>query len=91
MRFLSCEPRLDAQFVTDEADLFYADPEKWLASHFEVNGPSHIVIFDKLKPKIRSLMSQWNYEECHKIFHAHIAEGRIGHNILIYCRKLLFE
>ncbi|KAG1684044.1 GPI mannosyltransferase 3 [Nymphon striatum] len=91
MRFLSCEPQLENQYVTDEAEVFYRNPEKWLKSYLIDNYPSHIVMYDVLLKNTKDILKQHKYSKCYDLFHAHIADGRIGLEILVFYFTLCNE
>jgi phosphatidylinositol glycan class B len=50
--------------------------------------PSHIVLFDNLKPALDEALGQNNYKECLRFFnsHWHDDERRRG-DVLVYCKS----
>ncbi|KAK7488449.1 hypothetical protein BaRGS_00020234 [Batillaria attramentaria] len=90
MRFLTCEPNLHhIENYTDEADVFFQDPDKWLSSEFDSfqhHLPTHIVYFDCLQDHIHHFLQNRNYRQCATFFHTHIPEGRIGSHVMVSCR-----
>ncbi|XP_055690677.1 GPI mannosyltransferase 3 [Lutzomyia longipalpis] len=91
LRFLTCEPNLtDDPNYEEEAETFYRNPSSWLDSHVPAyplsEMPSHVVLFDSLKPQIGTFLS--NYHEVQSIHHAHyLLTDRIGKNVLVYERN----
>ncbi|KAK7085194.1 hypothetical protein SK128_008232 [Halocaridina rubra] len=91
MRFLTCEPNLAYRGnYFDEADTFEKDPAAWLHQHYNPQGngegiskehsdiilPSHLVLFDVLVSKIKDFLRNHKYHLKHRLFHAHIEDGR---------------
>ncbi|XP_057651282.1 GPI mannosyltransferase 3 [Diorhabda carinulata] len=87
-RFLTCLPNLNNQEnYTDEADLFYLDPNGWFRNNYPQNGtlPTHIISFDILQPFITDILN--NYKLTHEIWHTNIPlSSRIGKYVLIHRR-----
>ena len=97
-RFLTCEPNLAGlPDYTDEADLFYQNPERWLRAEYPglltsverpapPGGPppSHLVMFDSLWRRLEPLVR--GYRVCGDVFHAHVAEERRGGRMMVLCR-----
>ncbi len=90
MRFLTCEPLLQADSV-DEADNFYSDPMAWLQKEFTDDGhrdlPTHLVLYDGLHEAVRDFLLKGGYDKCATFFHTHFPEGRISRHVNIYCKK----
>ena len=90
MRFLTCEPNLKHTVnYTDEADIFYLNPAKWLKEEYHGTDhklPTHVVYFSVLEASIRDFLTLGGYTQCAKFFHTHVPEGRIGSHVLISCR-----
>uniref|UniRef100_A0A1B0GNQ9 Mannosyltransferase n=1 Tax=Phlebotomus papatasi TaxID=29031 RepID=A0A1B0GNQ9_PHLPP len=75
LRFLTCEPNLnDDPNHEEEAEIFYRNPSHWLDTHIPAyppsETPSHVVLFDSLKPRIQDFLSK--YKEAHSIAHADV-------------------
>lgn len=90
LRFLTCEPDFNGNAnYADEADQFYAEPAAWLRSHLLIYPksavPTHAVLFDSLQPQITEFLS--NYDLIETVKHSEFADGRIGHNVLLFQRK----
>lgn len=90
MRFLTCEPNLQqTEGYTDEADVFYEDPENWLKLEYKQKKkglPTHLVYFNTLQQDISLFVSQSGYKQCGKFFHTHLPEGRVGSYVIVSCR-----
>ncbi|XP_053128530.1 GPI mannosyltransferase 3 isoform X2 [Hemicordylus capensis] len=90
MRFLQCPPDLTGRTdYLDEADLFYADPLRWLQEEFAGNSavlPSHLVFFSVLEQDISPFLFSNGYEKTATFFHTHLPQGRIGSYIYVYKR-----
>lgn len=88
VRFLTCEPDFTGSpNYKDEADIFYADPEKWLLQNYSSNDTvSHIVIYDSLYPKINNFLNQYNYKLENLLFHTFHPDGRVGKYVEVYTR-----
>lgn len=77
MRFLTCEPPLGITNRTgylDEADQFYADPVKFVNTHFPAtdNDQWHtIVIFEAVEPVLRPWLTDRGYREVKRFFNSH--------------------
>ncbi|XP_055310034.1 GPI mannosyltransferase 3-like [Sitodiplosis mosellana] len=89
LRFLTCEPNLNGEKnYIDEADQFYTNPAVWLRSHVPVHPksamPTHIILFDKLQPKIGDFLK--NYKLIENISHAEYTDNRVGNHVLLYER-----
>lgn len=83
-RFLHCEPNLSGlEDYLEEADEFYADPAGWLDRR--ETRPTLLVFFESLTSAVSNFLK--NYELCASFFHSHFPEGRIGANVVVYCRK----
>ena len=89
MRFLTCEPDLSHQAnYTDEADIFYEDPVKWLRAEYSSHKlPTHVILFDRLLDQVGQYLADHGYRECRKLFHTHIPEGRVGSHVLVWCLR----
>ena len=99
MRFLTCEPPLtvvQSHNYTDEADLFYKNPRKWLSDeYFTLLGgekttspePTHIVMFNVLHAHLSTYLEERDYLNCAKFFHSHVHEGRVGSHVIVMCHK----
>jgi len=94
MKFLTCEPNQEhISNYTDEADLFYSDPETWLvANNFSSSAasadlPTHLVMFDELHVRTAALLrdSRHGYRLCGRFFHTHFPEGRVGMHVVALC------
>ncbi|XP_064606648.1 GPI mannosyltransferase 3-like [Liolophura sinensis] len=87
MRFLTCEPNFGRmENYTDEADIFFTDPEKWLTMEYDMGNsslPTHFVYFDGLIPDIQGFLSKHKYVTKIKLFHTHLPEGRVGSKVLV--------
>ncbi|XP_039626202.1 GPI mannosyltransferase 3 [Polypterus senegalus] len=91
MEFLQCPPDLSGnQSYTDEADVFYSDPMKWLQQTFRAEAPipTHLVFFDNLEKDIHLFLESKNYTMAAAFFHTHVPEGRVGENVFVYERHL---
>jgi phosphatidylinositol glycan class B len=88
VRFLTCEPDfIGSPQYKDEADIFYADPAKWLLANYSRNNTvSHIVIYDSLFPKISNFLNQYNYILENSFFHTFHPDGRVGKYVEVYTR-----
>jgi phosphatidylinositol glycan class B len=89
VRFLTCEPDFTGNpHYRDEADVFYADPEKWLLHNYSSNdNVSHIIIYDNLYPKITNFLNQYNYKLNSSLFHTFHPSGRVGKYVEIYTKQ----
>ena len=89
MRFLTCEPNLSHQAnYTDEADIFYENPMKWLRAEYSSRKlPTHVILFDRLLDQVGQCLADHGYRECRKLFHTHIPEGRVGSHVLVWCLR----
>ena len=89
MRFLTCEPNLsNTPNYTDEADVFYKNPTKWLTETYLNTGnslPTHLVMFNLLQYSVMEFLLKNNYKKCKTLFHSHVPEGRVGSHVLVYC------
>uniref|UniRef100_A0A915JRN8 Mannosyltransferase n=1 Tax=Romanomermis culicivorax TaxID=13658 RepID=A0A915JRN8_ROMCU len=91
IRFLACEPNLDnlVDYV-DEADRFYADPQKWLAYEWDTKNfrpPSHIIMFESLWKKLNTWFAHKKYRRCAKFFNAHFpVSSRQSKYLCVICR-----
>ncbi|XP_059620266.1 GPI mannosyltransferase 3-like [Phlebotomus argentipes] len=91
LRFLTCEPNLtDDPGYEEEAEAFYRNPSAWLDANVPAyppsETPSHVVLFDSLKPKILEFLGK--YRETHSFFHAHVLlSDRVGKYVLVYERR----
>lgn len=91
-RYLTCEPNIvNIPNYRDEAEQFYAHPSNWILSHIPVYPPtalpSHVIIFDSLKPKIEDFLKKYHLLET--IFHSEYVNDRVGHNVLLYERNVV--
>ncbi|XP_059620230.1 GPI mannosyltransferase 3-like [Phlebotomus argentipes] len=91
LRFLTCEPNLtDDPNYEEEAETFYRNPTAWLDANVPAyppsEMPSHLVLFDSLKPKIVEFLSK--YSETHSFSHANVLlSDRVGKNVLVFERS----
>ena len=88
MRFLTCEPNLSGVAnYTDEADVFYQNPERWLRKEYSTRSklPSHLVMFNALEPSIAKWLRRNRYQTCSKFFHTHKPDGRVGSHVVVHC------
>ena len=97
MRFLTCEPNLsNVTEYTDEADIFYANPQQWLEEELlrleldhqafvDRHLPTHLVMFNVLQHQIEHFLRKNRYEECARFFHSHFPEGRVGSHVTVMC------
>lgn len=90
MRFLTCEPNLTGQSnYTDEADIFYADPQTWLDDWTrdlsQDTYATHLVMFNSLSEHLLLWLHGRGYLECARHFHTHFPDGRVGSHVLVYC------
>lgn len=90
LRFLTCEPNLNhTANYTDEADVFYQAPGKWLKEQYQNSErqlPTHVVYFNVLLGRIAEFLRLGGYTQCAKFFHTHVPEGRVGSHVLVSCR-----
>ncbi|XP_054858930.1 GPI mannosyltransferase 3 isoform X2 [Eublepharis macularius] len=89
LRFLECPPDLTGKtHYLDEAELFYADPRKWLTAEFSNTTllPTHVVFFSVLEQDISAFLAANGYTKAATFFHTHFPQGRIGSSIYIYER-----
>jgi len=89
-RILTCEPNLnETSGYIDEADVFFQNPNKWLAETFEGNNklPTHIVMFDVLSKKLQTFLTNGKYEKNLSIFHTDFETDRIGRYINVYSKS----
>lgn len=88
-RILRCEPNLyDVSNYTDEADVFFENPIKWLEETYTLLNiqdlPSHIVMFDGLSNKLQTFLTEKNYTRIVSVFHSDFPLGRTGRFINVY-------
>lgn len=88
-RFLTCEPNLDgASNYTDEADVFFGNPQKWLEdSYTSKHGnklPSHVIMYDVLSNELQTFLNKGKYKDILSVFHTDFPSGRIGQYINVY-------
>lgn len=93
IRFLTCEPNLNlTKDYTDEADVFYSNPEKWLKEEFEKlnldSTPTHILTYDSLWLKIKSFFELHGYKKCEMIYNTDFPQSqRQSKYFVILCKK----
>lgn len=82
--FLECDPLASH----DVADVFYKNPLDWLHDNFPEpgEGPSHIVLFNKLYEDIEEFLLLRHYKLFQQLFHSHFVEGNVGTHIMILKR-----
>jgi len=94
MRFLTCEPNLGRiDNYTDEADVFYGNPETWLTAQNLTSGataanlPTHLVMFDELHVRMGAVLrsSQSGYRLCGQFFHTHFPDGHVSMYVVALC------
>ncbi|XP_078037655.1 phosphatidylinositol glycan anchor biosynthesis class B [Augochlora pura] len=87
---LTCEPnfRHTTNYV-DEADLFFANPTRWLSHRYNekenTSIPSHVITFDKVSSDIRQFLD--NYRLAYEVFYSHFPQSNYGRYIHVYKRK----
>lgn len=89
LRILTCEPNLsNVSNYQDEAEEFYSSPGSWLEKSFPPSSPlpESLVTFNKLEEEILPFLTSRGYTLARSFFHSHLAEGRVGEKVLIYCR-----
>ena len=92
MRFLTCEPNLNSQpNYTDEADIFFLDPNKWLTEEFDdknqIISITHVVMFNSLIDKVSNWLHLKGFQECARFFHTHFPEGKVGSHVVALCHN----
>ncbi|XP_077173721.1 GPI alpha-1,2-mannosyltransferase 3 isoform X2 [Paroedura picta] len=90
LRFLECPPDLtgNAEYM-DEADQFYADPQKWLREELPnaTSLPTHVVFFNVLEQDLSSFLAAHGYTKAATFFHTHLPQGRTGSHVFVYERR----
>lgn len=94
-RILTCEPNLHGlSNYTDEADVFFENPNKWLEESYSHTSesisklPTHIVMFDKLSNEVYTFLRKRRYKNILSIFHTDFPSGRIGRFISVYSNNI---
>lgn len=103
-RILTCEPNLhDVSNYTDEADIFFENPNKWLEESYSDTSknttklPTHIIMFDILSNELHTFLRKKKYKNILSIFHTDFPSGRIGRFINVFSnnddskKKTFFE
>lgn len=90
-RILTCEPNLqDVSNYTDEADVFFENPKKWLedlySSESNNNLPTHIIMYEVLSNKLQEFLTKGKYKNILSMFHTNFPSVRIGQYIHIFSR-----
>lgn len=90
-RILTCEPNLnDISNYTDEADIFFENPNKWLDESYSAesnnNLPTHIVMFDVLSNTLHAFLTKGKYKNVLSIFHTDFPSTKIGRYINVFSR-----
>ena len=93
LSFLSCEPDFSqTPGYRDQAEIFYSAPLRWLEESFPRSMqnimPDSFILFDKLEAEIKPFLTGRGFTLGKSFFHSHAAEGRVGHNVLVYCKEL---
>jgi len=93
LSFLSCEPDFSqTPGYKDQAEIFYSAPLRWLEDSFPRSMqnimPDSFILFDKLEAEIKPFLTGRGFTLGKSFFHSHAAEGRVGHNVLVYCKEL---
>ncbi|VVC37827.1 GPI mannosyltransferase [Cinara cedri] len=94
-RILTCEPNLhDTSNYTDEADIFFENPIKWLEESYSSSKigrklPTYIVMFDILSNKLQTFLSDRNYKNILSMFHTDFPSHRTGKYIHVYTNNIL--
>jgi len=88
-RILTCEPNLlDKSNYTDEADVFFENPKKWLEDSYSSetinNLPTHIVMFDVLSNKVQAFLTKRKYKNILTMFHTDFPSARTGRYINVF-------
>lgn len=87
LQFLGCPPNLsNRDNYTDEADVFYHQPEDWLLANASTNPPGYLMIFDPLLGRITDYLDSFNYELIGNFFHADVDQGRVGRRVLVFTK-----
>ena len=100
MRFLTCEPNLNAQVkwssYKDEADLFYEQPLDWFTKNAKtVRSVTRIVIFQNLYNFLKRANLKLSPEEGHYLDKFHVCKeffnaymqitSRVDKSLLLLC------
>lgn len=90
-RILTCEPNLHGvSNYTDEADIFFENPNKWLEESYSdisestTKSPTHIIMFDILSNEMHTFLRKKKYKNILSIFHTDFPSGRIGRFINVF-------
>ncbi|KAJ7154461.1 hypothetical protein O6H91_03G044600 [Diphasiastrum complanatum] len=91
MRFLDCSPSEQEGYI-DEADRFMSNPVAFLSAIYgeyknisSISRPSHLVLFDSLKPDLHDFLEAHSYKEVQKFFHSHFPVDReLQAYVLVY-------
>ena len=86
LRFLECPPKLSENSELDEDEKFYQNPLEFLEQNFEHFSPTHIVTFDSMSEILKDFLAAKHFEKCHRFFHSHFPEGRVGSWVDVHCR-----
>lgn len=96
---LTCEPPLGLSMAEratylDEADVFYEDPAKWLATSMGGSArawPEYLIFFEHLEDTIKSVMAKDDrgYRECGRFFNTQWHDdGRRRGDVILYCMEV---
>lgn len=93
LSFLTCEPDFShTPGYRDQAETFYSAPLPWLEQAFPENKlnnmPDSFIMFDVLESEVKLFLTGRGFTLGKSFFHSHAAEGRVGHNVLVYCKEL---
>lgn len=103
---LTCEPPLglsaeQRREYLDEADVFYADPAKWMQTNMADVGrrgaavgrsskrawPQYVAFFQQLEPTMKTVLQGSEYEECWRGFNTHWHDDwRRKGDVVVWCR-----
>jgi len=92
-RFLTCEPNLNnISNYTDEADIFYENPMKWLDESYSAESnnslprslPTHIVMFEALSNTVHEFLTKGKYKNVLTMFHTDFPSARTGRYIIVF-------
>lgn len=96
MRFLTCEPNLEANETTetpylDEADRFFSNNTRWfLENRDSVASTTRLVIYESLYKQLWNSKNGFikNFLDCDKFFHSPIKESeRVDYYIYVCSSK----
>ena len=81
--YLTCLPNFEnVSNYKEEVEVFYSNPAKILVENFM--NYQCLVFFDELLSALNGSLSR--YEEVVSFFHSHVASGRVGKSVHIYCK-----